>query len=251
MAHHHVRDDVCRLLDRKRNPCRSSARRQAFADGRPHHRQPRLSITTIPSALPHCHRTHCSSTRDMADLETSTSLGSNVRSRSYLQEHQQYRPPQPDGHQGIDSIVEGIQASSLDAPKAFSPYNGVPSTKSPPKIVDSGLNHTLSHTSCQPKVGVQTDRLIATLMYKTRNPRATITEIPPDRTPSPSLITQPRACPDALQLSSGAASTRPRTSRPSLWQLHLSSLPDLVSPPDRISTDSAGVGDPDVLPPVP
>jgi phosphoserine phosphatase len=139
----------------------------------------------------------------MADLETSTkagrpSLGSNVRSRSYLQEHQQYRPPQPDGHQGIDSIVEGIQASSLDAPKAFSPYNGVPSTKSPPKIVDSGLNHTLSHTSCQPKVGVQTDRLIATLMYKTRNPRATITEIPPDRTPSPSLTTTSQAISPSL-----------------------------------------------------
>jgi hypothetical protein len=45
------------------------------------------------------------------------SFGSNVRSRSYLQEMSGYRPPQQDGHQGIDSIVEGLQQSMNSAPK--------------------------------------------------------------------------------------------------------------------------------------
>ena len=108
-----------------------------------------------------------------------------MRSRSYLQEHQQYRPPQQDGHQGIDSIVEGLQHSNVAAPKVSRTYSGVPSPKSPPKIIDSGLNHTLSHSNCQPAPGTTSDRLIATLIYKTKSPRATITEYPPDRSPSP------------------------------------------------------------------
>ncbi|KAE8442139.1 hypothetical protein EG329_003790 [Mollisiaceae sp. DMI_Dod_QoI] len=113
------------------------------------------------------------------------SFGSNMRSRSYLQEHQQYRPPQQDGHQGIDSIVEGIQSTKIEPGKPIHKYNGVPSPKSPPKIIDSGLSHTLSHTNCQPTPGTHSDRLIATIIYKTKSPRAKITDIPPDRTPSP------------------------------------------------------------------
>ncbi|CZR63972.1 related to phosphoserine phosphatase [Phialocephala subalpina] len=125
------------------------------------------------------------------------SFGSNMRSRSYLQEHQQYRPPQQDGHQGIDSIVEGMQSTKIEPSKSFTKYNGVPSPKSPPKIIDSGLSHTLSHTNCQPAPGTHSDRLIATIIYKTRAPRAKITEIPPDRTPSP--VTSPsRAIPPNL-----------------------------------------------------
>src|ERR1700712_733523 len=96
------------------------------------------------------------------------SFGSNMRSRSYLQEHQQYRPPQQDGHQGIDSIVEGMQSTNIDHSKPIHKYNGVPSPKSPPKIIDSGLSHTLSHTNCQPAPGTHSDRLIATIIYKTK-----------------------------------------------------------------------------------
>ncbi|KAI9050516.1 hypothetical protein LZ554_005678 [Drepanopeziza brunnea f. sp. 'monogermtubi'] len=115
------------------------------------------------------------------------SLGSSMRTGSYtLSEHQQYRPPQQDGHQGIDSIVEGVQNTRLEARKPIHPFNGVPDVKSPPKIVDSGLNHTLSHTNCQPAAGTHSDRLIATIIYKTRAPRAKITDYPPDRSPSPS-----------------------------------------------------------------
>lgn len=141
----------------------------------------------------------------MADTEappkaSRPSFGTNMRSRSYLQEHQQYRPPQQDGHQGIDSIVEGVQTTKIDSPsqKPFTQYNGVPSKKTPPKIVDSGLNHTLSHANCQPKTGTHTDRFIATIIYKTRSPRATITEYPPDRSPSPSLSARTRAIPPNL-----------------------------------------------------
>ncbi|PQE03515.1 phosphoserine phosphatase protein [Rutstroemia sp. NJR-2017a BVV2] len=133
------------------------------------------------------------------------SLGSNVRSRSYLQEHQQYRPPQQEGHQGIDSIVEGVQGTSISSStRAISPYKGVPSPHSPPKIVDSGLNHTLSHANCQPAPGVASDRMIATLMYKTKS-RGTNTEYVTDRSPSPasspsrsSAISTSRAIPPTL-----------------------------------------------------
>lgn len=82
--------------------------------------------------------------------------------------------------------VEGIQQSAIDQ-KPISQYNGVPSPKTPPKIVDSGLNHTLSHANCQPAPGTEHARLVATLLYKT--PRATITDYPPDRAPSPATST--------------------------------------------------------------
>lgn len=125
------------------------------------------------------------------------SLGNNMRSRSYLQEHQQYRPPQQDGRQGIDSIVEALQQTSVAAPKVIHAYNGVPSSKSPPKIIDSGLNHTLSHSNCQPSPGNTSDRLIATLIYKTKS-RTTTTDFPPDRSPSPNPSSTSRPIPAAL-----------------------------------------------------
>ncbi|KAG0652212.1 O-phosphoserine phosphohydrolase [Hyphodiscus hymeniophilus] len=126
------------------------------------------------------------------------SFGSNMRSSSYMQEHQQYRPPQQDGHQGIDSIVEGLQHTTVTAPKITRKFSGVPSPQSPPKIIDSGLNHTLSHTNCQPAAGTTSDRLIATLIYKTKSPRAAITDYPPDRSPSPNPSSSSRAIPPNL-----------------------------------------------------
>jgi phosphoserine phosphatase len=126
------------------------------------------------------------------------SFGSNIRSRSYLQEHQQYRPPQPNGHEGIDSIVEGLQSTSVNAPKPFQPFNGVLSPESPPTIIDSGLNHTLSHTNCQPQSGSTSDRLVATLIYKTKAPRTVIAGIPHDRTPSPNPPSIPNTVPGSL-----------------------------------------------------
>lgn len=108
-----------------------------------------------------------------------------MRASSYLQEHQQYRPPQPDGHEGIDSIVERTQSTGISTTPPKTKYNGVPSPSSPPKIVDSGLNHTLSHTNCQPAPGTSSDRLIATIIYKSKSPRTAITDYPVDRNPSP------------------------------------------------------------------
>ena len=112
------------------------------------------------------------------------SFGSNIRSTSYLQEHQQYRALQHDvhAHQGIDSIVEGLQNTAIAAPQVKHNFSADPS-KSPPSVIDSGLNYSLSHNNCQPADGTASDRLIATLFYKTRSPRATITDYPPDRLP--------------------------------------------------------------------
>lgn len=99
---------------------------------------------------------------------------------------------------GIDSIVEGVQNTRIESPhKPTHQFNGVPSEKSPPKIIDSTMNHQLSHTNCQPPAGEHSDRLVATIIYKTRSPRATITDYPPDRSPSPSAA-KSRAIPPNL-----------------------------------------------------
>lgn len=112
------------------------------------------------------------------------SLG-NVRGKSYLEEHQQYRPPQQDGHQGIDSIVESLSIGGSPSPKAAQKYNGVPSPRSPPRVVESGLEHTLSHSNCQPAEGTKSNKIIATLFYKSNAPRVANTGAQPDRSPSP------------------------------------------------------------------
>jgi phosphoserine phosphatase len=110
-----------------------------------------------------------------------------MRGRSYLDEHQQYRPPQQDGHQGIDSIVEALSLSPSPK-KIITPYNGIPSAKTPPHVVESGVSHALSHTNCQPPPGEQSDRLVATLFYKSTSPRVANTSSPPSRSPSPALL---------------------------------------------------------------
>ena len=97
-------------------------------------------------------------------------LTSAMRSSSYLSDHQQYRPPrQPEAHQGIDTVIEDIASSGkAQSPKPLLPFHGVPSAESPPTIVESGVNHDYSHPYCAPAPGHKTDRLIATLFYKSK-----------------------------------------------------------------------------------
>lgn len=121
-------------------------------------------------------------------------LSNDMRSRSYVQEHQQYRPPQSDGHaQGIDTIVENVRSTSI-SPKHIERYNGVPSPNSKPKIIDSGLSHQLSHVNCQPASGTKTERIVATLMYRSKSPRVSVTDYLPDR-PVPQSVTNDTAAP--------------------------------------------------------
>lgn len=94
-----------------------------------------------------------------------------MRSSSYLSDHQQYRPPHrtPEGFHGIDTVVEDRTVGShAPSPKPIMPFNGIPSEENPPTIVDSGVNHNYSHPNCAPHVGEKTDRLVATLFYKTK-----------------------------------------------------------------------------------
>jgi phosphoserine phosphatase len=98
-------------------------------------------------------------------------LTSSMRSSSYLSDHQQYRPPrQPEAHQGIDTVIEDMAGSGSKAtsPKPLLPFHGIPSDESPPTIVESGVDHSYSHPYCAPRPGHKTDRLIATLFYKTK-----------------------------------------------------------------------------------
>ncbi|KAH7316546.1 phosphoserine phosphatase serb [Stachybotrys elegans] len=98
-------------------------------------------------------------------------LSSSMRSSSYLSDHQQYRPPRlPDPHQGIDTVIEDARPTSHStSPKPYVPFNGVPSDDNPPTIVESGLSHSYTHPNCAPPVGLKSDRLIATLFYKTKS----------------------------------------------------------------------------------
>lgn len=113
-----------------------------------------------------------------------------IRGKSYLEEHQQYRPPVQDGHQGIDSIVESLYIGSSTPSSPAAKYNGVPSVRSPPRVVESGLEHTLTHSNCQPSDGSKSNKVVATLFYKNNQPRLPLTTAPvagalPNRTPSP------------------------------------------------------------------
>ncbi|KAI0886089.1 phosphoserine phosphatase serb [Annulohypoxylon maeteangense] len=104
---------------------------------------------------------------------------SSMRTSSFLKEHQQYRPPKHlDSHFGIDTVVEDLQASRISPPKSFSPFNGVPSKDEPPRIL-KGANHDFTHPNCAPTRGTSSDRLVATLIYKSVSPRA------PNVVPSP------------------------------------------------------------------
>lgn len=109
---------------------------------------------------------------DMADIAVHPKpnaarpqLSSAMRSRSYLSDNQEYRPPrQPEPHHGIDTVIEDIPAST--SPKPGLSFNGVPSEDNPPTIVESGVSHSFSHPNCAPLSGQATDRLVATLIYK-------------------------------------------------------------------------------------
>ncbi|KAI1417147.1 phosphoserine phosphatase serb [Hypoxylon sp. FL1857] len=108
---------------------------------------------------------------------------SSMRTSSYLKEHQQYRPPKlsPDNHFGIDTVVEDLQGARISPPKNFSPFNGVPSKDDPPRILE-GASHDFTHPNCAPTRGTKSDRLVATLIYKSTSPRTP--HVPSPRFPS-------------------------------------------------------------------
>ncbi len=119
------------------------------------------------------------------------SLTTAMRSSSFLKEHQQYRPPhKPEGHYGIDTVVEDLQAAPI-SPREISHFKGIPSAENPPKIVDSGLSHELSHQDCTPRPGEDTERLIATLFYRSNSPRVSNAIPSPKRVPSPQRSQSP------------------------------------------------------------
>ncbi|GAB1312179.1 Phosphoserine phosphatase [Madurella fahalii] len=119
------------------------------------------------------------------------SMSSSMRSSSFLMEHQQYRPPhKPESHYGIDTVVEDLQAATV-SPREISQFKGIPSPDHPPRIVESGLSHELSHPNCTPLPGARTDRLVATLFYKSNAPRISNAIPSPQRGPSPQSSRSP------------------------------------------------------------
>ncbi|KAM7208934.1 HAD-like domain containing protein [Naviculisporaceae sp. PSN 640] len=108
-----------------------------------------------------------------------------VRSSSFLNDHQQYRPPsKPENHYGIDTVVEDIQATKISSPRQISPFNGIPSAENPPTIVESGVSHELSHPNCTSVPGTKQSKLVATIFYKSTSPRIS------NAVPSPRLSPQ-------------------------------------------------------------
>lgn len=151
------------------------------------------SNSSKPLAPPPLQRMADPRSRASAARPERPSFNGSLRTKSFLEEHQQYRPPQPDGHQGIDSIVQTLHiskpssspASPTSPARTSSRYNGVPSSNSPPRVIQSGLDHTLSHANCQPPDGTRSNRLIATLFYKSNHPRVATNLPPATSTPSP------------------------------------------------------------------
>ncbi|POS78328.1 phosphoserine phosphatase [Diaporthe helianthi] len=131
-------------------------------------------------------------------------LDASKRSSSYLHEFQQYRPPnRPESNFGIDTVVEDASgsargpaagatvadASNLTPTPA---YRGVPSKENPPRVVESGLNHDLSHPNCAPAPGAASQKLVATLFYKTKNRRISNNAVPsPNKQPAPAPAPAP------------------------------------------------------------
>ncbi|KAI1198270.1 phosphoserine phosphatase [Nemania serpens] len=104
-------------------------------------------------------------------------LSPSMRSSSFLNDHQQYRSPVPSdvpNHFGIDTVVEDLRGAQISPLKSLSSFNGVPSKDDPPPRIIEGLSHDFSHPYCAPPRGVasQSQRIIATLIYKTRSSRA-------------------------------------------------------------------------------
>lgn len=119
-----------------------------------------------------------------------------MRSSSFLQEHQQYRATnKPENHYGIDTVVEDIQATQITSPRPVPTFNGVPSPENPPKIVESGITHELSHPNCTPAPGTKSDKLVATLFYKSTVPRIS------NAIPSPKRPASPPRAPNSPKLS--------------------------------------------------
>lgn len=129
-------------------------------------------------------------------------LDATKRSSSYLQEFQQYRgPSKPDSHFGIDTVVEDLSGASappnVTPPKSTTPpYRGIPSADNPPKVVE-GLSHDLSHPNCAPAPGTASNKLVATLFYKSRSPRVSNNSIPSPRQQPASPVTSAAAAPAA------------------------------------------------------
>ncbi len=140
-------------------------------------------------------------------------LTSPMRSSSYLDEHQQYRPPrQPENHYGIDTVVEDL------GPRRPA-FKGVPSAENPPKIIDSGLIHDLSHPNCVAAPGTSPPaRLVATLFYRAARPRvsnAAAVRSSPPAAPSPTSDSDmpdnmaPTTDPEAFPLEPPVADPEP------------------------------------------
>lgn len=138
-------------------------------------------------------------------------LDATKRSSSYLQEFQQYRgPSKSDNHFGIDTVVEDLSAApapNVVPPKSASPpYRGIPSADNPPKVVE-GLSHDLSHPNCAPPSGTASNKLVATLFYKSSSPRVSNNAIPSPRQKPTSPVPPAAEAPEGSDIPANMAPT--------------------------------------------
>lgn len=156
-----------------------------------------LSLIEVPFLVLFCPHKNTPKSDIMAEGGNTTkpvrpSMGS-MRSSSFLEQHQQYRPPsKPENHYGIDTVVEDLQATRMSSPKQISPFNGIPSPQNPPKIVESGVSHELSHPNCTPVPGAGSEKLVATIFYRSSAPRISNAVPSPQRVPSPQTGHSPK-----------------------------------------------------------
>lgn len=102
------------------------------------------------------------------------SLG-QMRSSSFLQDHQQYNPPAP-----VSQNIGEVLGTQLEDTLSIAPVN--PISPDPEKVTDSGVVHSIFHNHANP-LPPGTPRIVATIFYKSANP--VHPHVHPDVSPKP------------------------------------------------------------------
>ncbi|KAJ5819833.1 hypothetical protein N7474_005424 [Penicillium riverlandense] len=119
--------------------------------------------------------------------QTRPSLG-QMRSPSFIQDHQQYKPPHP-----ISQNIGEVLGSQLDDSMSNLALNSNPISPDPEKVTDSGIVHSIfNHQSNLLPSG--TPRVVATIFYKSSSPihphfhpDVSPNLVPGDKLPSPEV----------------------------------------------------------------
>ncbi|KAF9888386.1 hypothetical protein FE257_008664 [Aspergillus nanangensis] len=91
-------------------------------------------------------------------------LQQSLRSNSFIQDHQQYKPSIP-----VSQTIGNVLGSSFDSSFSSMNLNSNPISPDPDKVTDSGIIHSIFHHHTNP-LAPETPQLVATIYYKSGDP---------------------------------------------------------------------------------